>query len=150
MIKTLKKLLALAIAAVASASCGLAFLNDDEPVLDGDFKIVVNGVASDAATNVPLTGIKVTFSAFAENSPSVLPVISKTVYTDSRGIYSVEAIGFSDPVTCTITAESTEGTADFESMTNKVVVAWHGNSFDSESGTFYVNECNFQMNLSIP
>jgi hypothetical protein len=147
MIKTLKKLLAMAIIAASSSACSLALLNDDEEAaMDGEFKIVVNGVASDAKTNTPLTGTKVTFNAFPENSISVLPLISKTAYTDSKGIYNIEVEGFSEPVRCTLTAETDE----FCTMTNKLLVTWCGNSFDYRSNTFYVNECNFQMTPSIP
>ncbi len=146
MIKTIKKLSAITILAVSSMSCSLALLNDKEDPLDGNLKIVVNGVISDVATNAPISDIKVTFSAFAENSPSVLPLISKTVHTDSKGVYTVEALGFSGPVTCTLTAESTEQTvAQYETMTNKIVATCSGNSLDSSSNTFVVNDCNFQM-----
>ena len=141
MIKKLKKILALTILAVTSASCSMALLNDEESALDGDHRIIVTGVASDVATNKPLTDITVTFSAFAENSLSVLPLASKTVTTDSKGVYTVEAFGFSEPVTCTLTAEG-EG---YAAMANKIVVTWTGSTFDSTSKTFYVNDCNFQM-----
>ena len=146
MIKTLKKLLALVILSATAASCSLAFLNDEDTVLDGNLKIVINGVVSDVVTNASLTDIMVTFSAFAENSPSVLPLISKTAYTDSDGIYSIEVAGFSDTITCILTAESTDQSqTQYESLENKIVVTWSGSSFDDNSNTFYVNDCNFQM-----
>ncbi len=146
MIKILKKILILAILTTSSVSCSMAFLGEDPNILDGDMTIVINGIASDVVTNAPISDIKVTFSAFAENSLSVLPIVSTTVHTDSKGIYTIEVFGFSDPVTCTLTAESTDKTADkYETMTNKIVVNWSGNSFDEASRTFYVNDCNFQM-----
>ena len=141
MIKTLKKILALATLAAASTSCSMAFLNDEESSLDGDHRIIVTGVVSDVATNRPLSEIKVTFSAFAENSLSILPLTSKTVNTDTKGEYTIEAFGFSEPVTCTLTAENPE----YGTMTNKIVVTWTGSTFDSSSKTFIVNDCNFQM-----
>ena len=146
MIKTFKKLLALTLLSATAMSCSLAFLNDDEAYLDGDMKLVVNGVVSDVATNTPIQDIKITFSAFAENSLSVLPLISKTVYTDINGEYSVETFGFSESITCRMTAESIEDMKQqYESMENVIVVTWSGNSFDESSHTFYVNDCNFQM-----
>ena len=146
MIKTIKKILALAVVAAASISCSAAFLGDETPSLDGDMKIIVTGVASDVDTSKPLPNVLVTFSAFAENSLSVLPLISKTVSTDSKGVYTVEAFGFSQPVTCTLTAESTDETpGEYKTMTNKIVVKWSGNSYDGFTKTFYVNDCNFQM-----
>ncbi|MBR5835381.1 MAG: hypothetical protein IKY66_04365 [Bacteroidales bacterium] len=146
MIKTFKKLLALTLVSATSMSCSLAFLSEDETHLDGDMRLVVNGVVSDVATNTPISDIKITFSAFAENSLSVLPLIRKTAYTDSNGEYSVEAAGFSESITCIMTAESTEDRKQqYESMESVIVVTWNGNSFDERNNTFYVNDCNFQM-----
>ena len=146
MIKTFKKILALTLLAAISASCSMAFLGDEEAAMDGDLTLVITGVVSDVMTNEPVSDINVTFSAFAENSLSVLPMTSMTATTDSKGIYTVEIFGFSRPVTCTLTATSTDQTADeYETMTNKIVVNWRGSSFDNTSRTFYVNDCNFQM-----
>ena len=115
-------------------------------MLDGEFAIAVNGVVSDVATNAPLKDIQVTVSAFATNSLSVMPLISKTVMTEADGTYSFKVFGFSDPVTCKITAMSKEDAENrYETMTNKVVVTWEGNSYDPDSKTFFVNDCNFQM-----
>lgn len=143
MIKKFKNILALTILAAFSISCSMALLNDDETVLDGDFAIAVNGAVSAVASNTPLKDIQVTFSAFATNSLSVMPIISKTVMTEADGTYSFKVFGFSDPVTCKITAEDAEGR--YETMTNEVVVAWEGNSYDQAGKTFFVNDCNFQM-----
>ena len=146
MIKKIKNILALTILAALSISCSMALLNDDETVLDGEFAIAVNGVVSDVVTNAPLKDIQVTFSAFATNSLSVMPLVSKTVTTDTDGTYSFKILGFSDPVTCTITAESiVEAENQYEAMTNEIVVTWEGNSYDPERKTFFVNDCNFQM-----
>mgnify|MGYP003288395037 FL=1 len=141
----LLKILAVTIFATMSLSCSMALLNDEEAALNGEFTITVNGVVSNVVTNAPLEGMKITFEAFDENSLSVMPLISLTDVTDSKGVYTIKAKGFSDPVTCIITAESTEETGQYETMTNKVVVTWSGNSFDPESKTFFVNDCNFQM-----
>ena len=146
MIKKFKNILALTILAAISISCSTALLNDEETVLDGEFAIVVNGVVSDVVSNAPIKDIQVTFSAFATNSLSVMPLISKTVSTKSDGTYSFKVFGFSDPVTCKITAMSKEDAENrYETMTNEVVVTWEGNSYDPDSKTFFVNDCNFQM-----
>lgn len=141
MTKKLIKILALTILTLTSASCSMALLNDEESSLNGEFTISVNGIVSDVETNEPLKGIKVTFSAYEENSISVIPLITRSVYTNPLGIYSFKVKGFSEPVTCEIKAEC----EDYETMTNKIVVTWTGNSFDPEENTFYVNDCNFQM-----
>lgn len=146
MIKKLKNILALAILAAASISCSKALLNDAEEALKGEFTIAVNGVVSDVATNAPIEDIYVTFSAYAENTLSVLPLISKTVKTGIDGTYSIEVSGFSDPVVCIVKAESPEESdQQYESMSSEIVVTWAGNSFDPERKIFFVNDCNFQM-----
>ena len=146
MIEKFKNILALTILAAISISCSTALLNDEETVLDGEFAIVVNGVVSDVVSNAPIKDIQVTFSAFATNSLSVMPLISKTVSTKSDGTYSFKVFGFSDPVTCKITAMSKEDAENrYETMTNEVVVTWECNSYDPDSKTFFVNDCNFQM-----
>lgn len=146
MTRFFKKLLTLTLLAISATSCSLALLNDDSEKLDGNLKIVVTGVASDVASNKPLKGIKISFSAYTENSLSILPLASQTVYTNSEGIYTIHAEGFSDAITCTITAQSTDqDEVIYEEQTNKIVVTWSGDSFDKETETFYVNNCNFQL-----
>ena len=146
MIKKIKHILALTISAALSISCSTALLNEEKNMLYGDFAIVVNGVVSDVANNAPTENIQVTFSAFAANSLSVMPLVSKTVMTESDGTYSFKVSGFSDPVTCKITAKSKEDAEKrYETMTNEVVVVWEGNSYDPKQKTFFVNDCNFQM-----
>lgn len=147
MIKTIARILALTSIAAAMLSCSKALLGGDENPLDGDLKLTVSGIASDVASNTPLSGIKITFTAYPASNPhSILPLVTKTVYTDSKGVYSVEAEGFSENVTCTLTAESTnQSQFRYETLTNKIHVAWSGSSFDQSKGLFVVNDCNFQM-----
>ena len=128
----------------------MALLNDEDAALGGEYTIVVNGIVSDVVSNDPLLNFRVTFNAYAENSLSVIPVITKSAYTDSRGAYTFKVSGFSEPVTCEITAESQENTEQYEPATNKIVVTWTGNSFDPEEKIFYVNDCNFQLNPATP
>ena len=87
MTKKLIKILALTILTLTSASCSMALLNDDESSLNGEFTISVNGIVSDVETNEPLKGIKITFSAYEENSISVIPLITRSVFTNPLGIY---------------------------------------------------------------
>lgn len=147
MIKTISKILALTVLATAALSCSKAFLDGEESNLDGNLKIIVSGAASDVVSNTPLTGIKVTFAAYpADNTISILPLTTKTVYTDGNGIYRVEVMGFSENITCTLTAESTEqNETGYETLSNRLHVTWNGNSFDQSKNTFIVNDCNFQM-----
>ena len=146
MIKIIKKILTLSLLTAVTTSCSMAFLGDQEAALNGNKTIVINGVVSDVVTNSPIPDMKITFSAYGENSLSVMPLVSTVTTTDDNGIYTVEVFGFSDPVTCTVTAESTDETAnEYETLTNKIVVTWSGTSYEAYTRTFYVNDCNFQM-----
>ena len=148
MIRTLKKISALILLTASALSCtSLILLDTHEGNRHEDnLKLTINGVVSDVASNAPLQGIKITLEAFAENSPSLLPDATKTVTTDDKGVYTIEASGFSGTISCTLTAESPEDAETrYETVTNKVVVTWTGSSFDPETNTAYVNECNFQM-----
>ena len=147
MIKPISRILAIIALAAATLSCSKALLGGNDNPLDGDLKLAVSGVASDVASNTPLSGIKITFTAYPASNPhSVLPLVTKTVYTDSKGVYSVEVEGFSENVSCTLTAESTnQNQVKYEALTNKIHVTWSGSSFDQKKKIFVVNDCNFQM-----
>ena len=144
--KYIKYILSLMLAAASAASCDVVLLSDDIAKNEDNLTVVVNGIVSDVASNSTLTGIKITFEAYSGETISGSPLASKTVYTDSNGLYTVQAEGFSDAITCIVTAESTnQNEEQYETMTNKVVVTWAGSSYDMDKGTFFVNDCNFQM-----
>ena len=143
-----KKISTLILTTVLALSCSNLILldNHDDVQPKDNLKLTVNGVVSDVETNQPISGIKITLEAFAENTPTLLPDAAKTVHTDENGVYTIEASGFSGTITCTLTAESPEDAAvKYETITNKVLVTWDGSSFDETSNTAYVNDCNFQM-----
>lgn len=148
MIKKFKNLITLILVTASTLSCTSMILLADkvDSKHEDNLKLTVNGVVSDIASNLPISGVKITLEAHAENTPTLLPDATKTVSTDENGVYTIEASGFSGTITCTLTAESPEDAAvKYETVTNKVVVTWEGSSFDEESNTAYVNECNFQM-----
>ena len=144
--KYIKYILSLMLAAASAVSCNVVFLSDDIAMNEDNLTVVVNGIVSDVTSNSTLTGIKITFEAFKGETEAGSPLESKTVYTDSNGIYSLQAEGFTDAITCILTAESTDqNETQYVTLTNKIVVTWTGSSYDEEEGTFYVNNCNFQM-----
>lgn len=142
------KTLALAAAAVLATSCAYILLDDKKPdaVSKGEYNIVISGLVSDIASNTAIQDIQIIFEAFASNDISILPVESKTVKSDSRGIYLIEAKGFSEPITCRLCAESPQGAeVKYRSEVNEIVVTWKEESFDKETNTLYVNDHNFQL-----
>ena len=153
MIDKFKKISALILTAAVAMSCSSVLLLDpkDKAQVVEDLKLTVNGVVSDVTSNAPIEGMKITLQAYAENSPSLLPDATKTVFTDDKGVYTIEATGFSGAVTCIVTAQSPEeADVKYETTSNKIVVNWSGSSFDAESNTAYINECNFQMSRATP
>lgn len=146
MIRKLSRILILVLSAASQISCSLALLNSDEAALDGNCTVIISGAVSDLESNSPVTGIRITFAAYPENMLYPLPLITKTAYSDSNGLYSVEAFGFSDVITCKVTAESVDHKAlPYEKSVNEILIQWSGEGFDEETMTFFVNNCNFQL-----
>lgn len=146
MTRSIANILIVILSAIAFTACDQIFLDNDDKVLEGEYRLVMSGLVSEADSSKPISGIRITFSAFKENGISVLPLMTKTVYTDGNGIYNLEAEGFSEAIKCTITAEATrQNDAVYEKMSHDIVVTWSGDSFDKERSTFFVNNCNFQM-----
>lgn len=134
------------LSAASLVSCSLALLNSDEAALDGDSTVIVSGSVSDISSNEPITGIRITFAAYPENTLYPLPIITKTVYSDSKGLYTVDAYGFSDVITCKVTAESLDlENLPYEKSTNEILIPWSGAGYDQSTMTFFVNNCNFQL-----
>lgn len=147
MIRKLANILTIILSATALLACDQVFLGDDNTTLDGEYSVMMSGLVSEiGGGNNPIAGIRITFSAFEENSISVMPVVTKTVYTDGNGVYSVEAGGFSEAIRCTITASSTaQNSVQYEEQSQEILVTWNGDSFDPETSTFFVNNCNFLL-----
>lgn len=141
--KAIRNIFMILLAAAAAISCDKALLADNGYELDGDYRIVVSGSVSALEGNAPLEEIKVTFNAYPVEVLYPLPIFSTTVYTDNKGLYSFDAKGFSSPITCSITAESQEGS--YSSSTQEIKISWTGPSFDMEHKTFFVNNCDFKL-----
>ena len=103
--------------------------------------ITISGNVSDISSGKALEDVRIQFLAYDSRNMKGLPVTEQKVYTDSKGTYTISASGFASPVTCVIIAEG-EG---YGSVRKEVFINWEGSSYDRESNTFYVNECNFHM-----
>ena len=91
----------------------------------------------------PLEDITINFKAYPQDDADASPISSETVYTNSKGTYSIHADGDARQLLCTITAEDKSGT--YEIQTKQVIVTWKGSSYDAETNMFIVNDCNFQL-----
>ena len=110
-----------------------------ERKLDGDFTVVINGTVSVAATGEPLEGVQITFKAIDTNRSKEL--ISRNIYTDSNGSYMIESEGFNSPLKCIIDVTH----PDYNSIMKTILVNWNSSSYDDETNTFFVNECDFHL-----
>lgn len=129
-----------------SLSCSMAVVDNDSSSLEKDCMLIVTGSVSDVETSAPLKGIKISFSAYPQNGSSSKPLFTQTVYSDSNGIYAIEAEGFEEPVTCRITAESPDlKELPYQTAIQEVNITWSGNGYDAHNNTFFVNDCDFKL-----
>lgn len=129
---------------IAALSCSTA-LPHDKTVSDGEgpYTIVVSGTASDKASGTPLKEIKISLHAAELLAGGEGEIRTTSVYTDSRGYFTLTADKFSRPVSCTITAVDRNGI--YGMARQELNISWSGTSFDEYTGYFYVNDCDFYM-----
>ena len=72
------------------------------------------------------------------------PMIMETVYSNSKGEFSILTEGADTDLFCIVTAEDPNGV--YESQTRQILVSWEGVSFDRLSNTYVVNDCSFVLN----
>lgn len=127
----------------AAFSCDALVMDQQTDKLKGDGKLMISGTVSDSQTASPLEGIRISFSAFEKSAENGLPLMEMNVYTDNHGTYTIEAEGFSEDLTCLVTATDTEGA--YKGAVQEVTVTWGGVSFDMSNDTFIVNDCDFKL-----
>lgn len=133
---------------MAAMSCSQALLDDGAEHPDGNGRIIITGMVADVADQKPIEGIRISFEAFPDNSISIMPIVSKTVYSDSEGIFAITVEGLSRPVTCRVFTGETHGETQYETQTNEIKVSWSGTAYDHKTETFIVNDCNFLLSPS--
>lgn len=107
--------------------------------LDGEHTVIISGIVSDTASNTPVEGVMITFSAIDKEGISIN--VSQNVYTDSNGRYRIESDGLYDPLTCTLDVTH----PGFSSTRKTILVNWSGPSYDEKKNIFFVNDCNFHL-----
>lgn len=129
-----------------SLSCSMAFVDNDSSSLEGDCMLIVTGSVSDVETSTPLKGIKISFNAYPQDGSSSKPLLTQTVYSDSNGIYAIEAEGFEEPVTCRITAKSPDmKELPYKTAVQEVNINWSDTGYDAENNRYFINDCNFKL-----
>jgi hypothetical protein len=107
--------------------------------------IIITGAVTDAHNGQVLEDITIHFEAYHQNATDASPLIIDQVHTTSLGTYTINVSGdFNEPVLCILRSHDTRNI--YASKTNHVNISWGGTSYDRKTGTFVVNDCNFQLN----
>jgi len=134
------------LATAVTLSCSMAFVDNESSNPESNCLLVVSGSVSEIGTSTALKGIRISFSAYLQDGSSLKPITTQTVYSDSNGIYAIEAEGFDKPVTCRITAESPDPDGlPYRPATQEVNINWSDTGYDAESGRYFINNCNFKL-----
>lgn len=139
---TIRNIIAILLIVIGGLSCSRALVDNMDVSNKGSHRIVLSGIVVDTETSEPLEDIKITFSVYGKDSPSQ-PILVKNVYTDDKGIYNINIETLSKKIRCTLCAESSD--AEYLSASQDINILWSGTSYDQNSGTFFVNDCNFQL-----
>lgn len=90
-----------------------------------------------------LEDVAITFKSYLQNDMDADPITTETVYSNSKGEFSILAEGADTDLFCILTAEDPSGL--YESQTRQILVSWEGVSFDRSSNTYVVNDCSFVL-----
>ena len=99
--------------------------------------IVINGTVSESGSGLPVEGVKLLLKGYN----SGISVLSQDSYTDSQGRFNIKAGYVNKPIKCMVSTEHPE----YSGMQKEILIKWSGTSFDSETTTFYVNDCDFHI-----
>ena len=125
-----------------AAFCSCSSMDSDPKIdTDGTGTIIISGTVSEAAGNTPIEGIKIIFQAFDSEENNSEPIKSINAYTDSQGAFNITAEGFTSAVTGTIATDH----QDYSNVMKELMVTWKGTSYDPDTRTFYINNCDFRI-----
>ena len=123
----------------AFCSCSDSSTHDYSNPSDKD--VIINGTVSEISTRQPIEGVKIAFMAYSSYGRTDGPVLSLNAYTDSRGTFNLKAEEIGAAVKCILTTEHPE----YSGIEKEIIINWTGTSYDAESRTFYVNDCDFHL-----
>ena len=129
--------------AVLSCSVGVFDAMPDIEGVNPENSIMITGVVS-SQEGQGLEDISITFKSYPLNDVKADPINIKTVYTNSKGEYSLKAEGAEFDLFCILTAEDPKGI--YQSDNQQIFISWGGVDFDETTNTRYVNDCSFVLN----
>lgn len=107
----------------------------------GNAKVIISGTVSDLYAKSAIEGAEIKFQIYEENESASRLIVERSVYTDSKGAYSLMEEGFDSTIRCTLIVSH----KDYYSESQEIIVNWSGTSYDSDMNTFFVNECNIHL-----
>lgn len=113
----------------------------------GSYTIVVSGTASDIADGTPLQNIEIHLYTAELLAGEEVKISTSQVHTDINGLFTLILTGFSEPISCKITASDPNSV--YSTAQQELRIPWSGPSFDIYTGYFYVNDCDFYMEKKI-
>ena len=113
---------------------------DGGSMLVGEGTVIIAGIVSDKDSNTTLTDIKIIYEAYSLKGKLI---DTKTVYSSSDGTYAIESDGYTTEINCILKAYDSQNAYAVGEI--ELNVDWNGSPFNSEDGTFIVNNCNFHL-----
>ena len=136
MIRNIIHILLVSLLSAVATSCSKAEFS----MLSGEGTLIVSGIISDQDTATPLKDITVTYKAYSSKGRLLE---TKTAYSSGEGIYTVETQGYTSEINCILTASDAQGS--YSESQIELNIDWNGPSFNEETNTFVVNNCNFYL-----
>lgn len=130
-------LTSLALFSVSALSCQ-KFMSDFGLGAEGG-TLIISGLVVDKRDSRPLEGIFVTFQCSEEDVEEV------SVCTNANGYYEIECSGFSDTVKGNVLVTDQENR--YLDSRRDIEVKWRGDGFDHQNNTFFLNDCNFALQI---
>lgn len=144
--RTLIHIFILLLSTTAVLSCSAEIPDAFNPPFDYEespMSILITGIVTDNDSGEPLEGISIKFKAFPRSGTESPSVVSDRVYTDNRGIFTIQTAAPEYSLSCILIAEDENSV--YDSRSKEIIVTWSGPSFDNNTNTFVVNDCNFSL-----
>lgn len=141
----LKHILILLLSSTAVLSCSADYMPAEDVFMqDGKtFTLVISGSASDHGTSIPIEEIRISLKATETLGKGKTKIHEKSAYTDNKGMFSIKAEGFGNPISITLTAD--DPNEIYMSATYEIPMVSWDSQYNMTGNTFYINDCSFHL-----